>query len=686
MRKSTMKIHLLFSISIFTLAITSSIHAQDIALAKSNAATNAKSYNTPVTPEQARNQLITFFNQFSTDNEEVDKSNFNAYVSKMTLLLQQKIKGIETDDTKDVFQMGAKSEYIRALNILKSAQCLAETKQNQLIKQKDFENQEIMAFNIDELRQNARFGMIENYREGFSRFKKDQVYGYMNYCGDEVIPNQYEAAESFNDGRALVKKVNWFFIDATGHESDVLSNVVEAQAIKHGVSIVRMNDGKYAMIDNKYDATKSLISDKYDEIKPFVGMDIFRVMSNNKYGLITLRGEVKLEPKYDNIEAMAYPNLYKITQGGKIGIMNSEWKIMFQPAFLELGEFDQNGLAIVKESDGFRLISNRTFKASPSYKSIGSFNLLKIAQIQGESGLFGLIDADMKVIIEPQYTSIGDFNELGLAEACKVEHRCGYINTKGSEIIAPVYEELGKFNKHGIVVVRELTKDCNKSKVCKTDIVYNKFGQIIIAKANEKEVSSMKIRYEVQDSLHSDKFISVKMFIDDDVQGFHLIENNTYRLITNTVYQTITPMDINSIFRVKKNGLWGMLDATGKIVLEPTYTEIRKQAEGYYPAKDNNDNIGFIDKKGKILIPFEYDEVKFFRSGYCVVTKGKEKWGLINKFNAKVVPLYFKTVSYKETHYEMTDEKGNTFSIDDKGDCMGANCAKFEEIRKKANH
>jgi hypothetical protein len=674
---------LLIAVCAFVFNVSSTT-AQDLAFA--NNAKNTKNYNTPVTPEQARTQIVSFINQFSSENEMIDKQNFNAYLVKMTQMFQDKIKTIETDDVKDVFQMAAKSDYLRALNILKSAQCLAETKQGQFVKQKDFEGQEIVAFNLEDLRQNARYGLVENFREGFARFKKDQVYGFMNYCGEEVIPNQYEASEPFNDGKALVKKVDWFYIDAAGQESNMLQNVAEAQAIKHGVSIAKLKDGKYAMIDNHYDVTKSLISEKYDDIKPFVGMDIFRVRKGDRFGLISLKGEVKLEPVYESIEPLTSPNLYKITQNGKMGVMNSAWEIKFAPSFIELGEFDVDGIAIAKESNGYKLISNRTYRSSALYKTIGSFNNIKLAQIQSEAGLFGLIDKDLKIIVDPQYTSIGEFNELGLAEACKMEKKCGYISSKGLEIITPVYEEVGKFNKFGLVVVRELTKDCNKNKYCKTDLVYNKFGQIVIAKANEKEVNTMKIHYEIVDSLHSRKFIIVKMFINDDLQGYHLIDSSTYRVITNTVYQAVSPADVNGVFRVKKNNLWGMIDLMGTILLEPTYAEIRKSTDGFYPAMNKDEKIGFIDKRGKLLIPFEYDDVKNFRNGHCVVTKGKEKWGLINKYNAKVIPLYFKTVTFTEAHYEMVDDKGNTFTIDDKGDCMGANCAKFENIRKKANH
>jgi WG containing repeat len=128
-----------------------------------------------------------------------------------------------------------------------------------------------------------------------------------------------------------------------------------------------------------------------------------------------------------------------------------------------------------------------------------------------------------------------------------------------------------------------------------------------------------------------------------------------------------------------------MIDTLGTVVLVPTYKEIKKGSEGFYAVKNEEGKFGFIDKKSKFVIPFEYDEVKFFRKGYCIVSKGKDKWGLINHFNAKTIPTFFKSVVVKETTYELMDEKGDVYIVDDKGECQIQNCAKFEEIRKKAN-
>jgi hypothetical protein len=679
--------------------------------AQSLAASETKPFNTPTTPanntthspvyetpEQARVLLMTSFNLYrgfsisvedgSPEKEDKtiqeEKKDFNAYLTKMEQVLQRKLKEVETDDIKDSEQLAEKSEYIRALTILKSAHCLADRQNGAFVRQKDLTNRDIIAYQLDELRSNARYGFVEAYNEGYARIKKDQVFGFLNYCGEEVIPCQYETAEVFNNGRALVKKSGWYFVDANGQESDVLRNVTDAKAVRNGISLAQFNTGKYAFIDNRFDVTKAPLSAYYDEIIPFFGKNIFRVRQGGKYGLMTLQGMVKLEPQYENIDISNVSHLYKVVQNGKLGLIDTLWRVKFTPAYDLIGDFNDKGLAVVKEGEKFRLLSGRTYKSSSLYKSVGTFGKQGLAQIQDANGNYGVINTELQEVVSTQYFSIGEFNDLGLASACKYDKKCGFINMLGAEIITPVYDEVENFNKYGLVVVHEATKEGSKSKPIKTDLIYNKYGQVVIARANEKDVSSMKIRYELMDSLHSDKYVAVRMSIDEVVQGFHLIESNTYKLITTTPYNSVTPLDVNGMIRVKKGLLWGLIDAEGKIVLPPTYIDMRKQSEGFYPVKNDNEKYGFIDKKGKITIPFEFEDVKFFRKGHCIVARGKEKWGLINKFNAKIVPLNFKSVNTKEGQYEMMDSKDVIYVIDDKGDCL-QNCQKFEQLRRKAN-
>jgi hypothetical protein len=655
------------------------------------------------TPEQARLQIINALSAFRSTSTAVDtlllvkddaktieaakntQVNFAEYVEKMEKNLQKRLKDLETDPIKDYLQMPERSALLRGLNILKSAKCLTDRKDGLFAKTKDLDGFDIIAYPVDTLRSNARYGFIETYREGFARIKKDQVFGYLNLCGDEVIPCQFQQAEPFNDGRALVKKVDWYFIDANGEEGNTLENITEARAIQHGISLIRFSNGKYAFINNRYDESKVLLSAQYDAIEPFYKKNIFIVRVGKKYGLITLNGNVKLDPTYDFIEPTEIPTIYKISTNGKVGIMDTTWTVRFQPEFEEIGAVNQYGLAVAKTGTHQRLLSIKTFKASKLYDGIGDFSDIGLANIRIEKS-YGLIDQNMKVVLEPTYASIGAFNKFGLAQVSKAEKQLGFIRTDGREVINSIYEQVSEFNQYGLVAVKEVLKDCDESKVCKYVFsVFNKTGQLILRKPQEDSLS--RIRFEVTDIIHSEKYNAIVAFNEtsSEPSGYHLIELGTYRVVNRLPYEIIGNLDMNGFFAVRREKVWGLMDTLGKIVVKPTFLEINRPSEGYYPVKHSNGKFGFVDKKGKTQIPFEYDQVQRFKNGICVISKGKDKFGLINRFNAKIGPCTFRSITELENGtYELLDDDGNKYIINAKGDCE-KNCTKFEELRKKAN-
>ena len=619
-----------------------------------------------------------------TGIESLDLDNpekYNQYIGLVKDGIKRKI------EAKEAAGFFTEADMLRnTLTLLGSINCLEQQRNDRIyVRQKDLDGNDITAFPLESLKKNARYGLVEAYKEGFARIKKDQVFGFLNICGDEIIPCQYETAEPFNSGKALVKKVVWYFVDGENKESDALLNINDAKALSQGISLARFNDGKYALINNRYDATKKPSSGFYDEIIAFSGKEIFRVRLGNVYGLINLQGQVVLTPAYELIEPSGVPHLMRLVQNGKVGLMDTLWKIKFEPAYRAISDFDANGVAWAQSDNGYCILSSKTYKNSKNYKTISALNTRGLAVTQSNSNLFGLINTELEVIFEPKYSFIGDFNEFNLATVSHANKKFGYINVRGTEIIPLTFDEIGSFNKFGLVVAKEEHRN-NRNKTYKTAEVYNKFGQAVITKTNDTLglTANLNIDYTFMDTLVSGKYTAVKKMIDGDALGIHLIEIGAYRLITPLPYQAVMDVDDSGIIRYKFGAQWGLLDTTGKIVLPPTYAEIRRPGEGYYAVKDEDDKYGFIDKRGKIQIPLDYQDVKIYKKGHCVVTKGKEKWGLINKFNAKVVPCYFKSVNFNDDRIEMLDEKGAKYVIDEKGDCL-ENCAKFEEIRRKAN-
>ena len=604
---------------------------------------------------------------------------FEQYLVGMEQILQKKIKASETTEYSSIAAKTERQALLSRLqSIMRSATCLVNKNEGIFIKTMDLDGNDIIAFRLDSLRSNARYSLVENYREGLARIRKDQVYGFLNYCGEEVVPAQYENAEGFNSGKALVKKVNWYFIDASGEESDALENIADARAIKSGISMVKLTNGKLTFIKNDYAKTKQYIAAQYENIEPFYKKELFKVQSLKKVGLIALDGSVKLAAIYDVIEPLQTFGLYRIKLEEKWGIMDSLGNIKFNTDFASISNFDKFGIATAQDEKGIHLLNAKDFTLTRGYASISAVNAYGLATVRDpETKLFGLINDKLEVVIKPTYSSLSPYNQFGLAEACLTPTACGFIDVKAKEVIPMSYSELTPFNSQGLVVAKGSEANCTTGK-CSYETILDRYGKTVLAKALK---NADKIHYELQDSVFSQLFISVRV-TEGGEAGYQLINKNTFNLINPTAYKSIYPMDIYGMIRVTNfDGLQGIIDTAGKVISKCSYKEIKRPNENYYPTKDANGKWGFIDKKGKPQIPFEYDEVRNFRLGYTIVQKGKE-YGVINRFNAKVVPCAFKSATFTDLQkYVLLEENGTEIILNDKLDCE-KNCTRLDEIRR----
>ena len=636
-------------------------------------------------------------------DQNLNSEIYATYLSRLDKKYKGDIRLIETDNIRDIFQIDQKSEIRKRHSSVISAQCFSTVNEGQFIKMKDLDGEEIVGFPLESFRGNSRYGLVENFHQGFARIKKDQVFGFLNYCGDEIIPYQYEKAQPFNDGKALVKKFDWLFVDAYGNESEALENVIDAKILRMGISLARFKNGKQALIDNTYDVSKKPLSEYFDEISTF-NNELFRIRIGKTYGLIKIDGSTKIDAIYDNLNATTEQGKWLIIEQNKrVGLMDTEGNIKIKPSYESIVNITdpsiiQNAnLGIAKDEAGIRLIDFKDLKISKTYSFIGNFNKYGLAQIK-DGKYIGFINTELKVVIEPVYNTVGNFNQYGLVSACKTEvngansgaNKCGYIKFDGSEIIPINFDEVAQFNKFGLVVVKENVRNCSlPTGNCQVDMIYDKNGNLIIGKTNE--AAPIGIKYITTDTLFNGNFVAIKTLNplkngDDMPVEYNLIEKNKLKRITTQSYTSIKRYDSNLLFPVLKDGKWGLIDTTGKVVAKTSYKEIMVTTEGLYGVKYDNNKYGFIDKKGKVQIAFDYDEVRPFNNGLSIVSKGSGKLGVINRYNAKIAPCYFSEVNILPAtkQFELLDASGNKFVLNSNGDCV-TNCTKFDEIRKLAN-
>jgi hypothetical protein len=236
------------------------------------------------TPFYNRDSLLNHFKQFFANPELI---NYQEYVNGMAAQLKKKINILEYDAIRNVFQLEQLNDLRGRFSLVNSAACLVDKCEGVFIRVKDSEGRDIMTQPLENA---EKYAAVETYKQGFSRVKKEKVgFGFVNICGEEIVQCQYSHAENFNDGKALVKKNSWLFVDILGNESEELKEVTDALALTKGISLVRFKNGKYALIDNQFDKTQIPVSDIYDSIEP-LNFENFRVTIGNETKVINIEG------------------------------------------------------------------------------------------------------------------------------------------------------------------------------------------------------------------------------------------------------------------------------------------------------------------------------------------------------------------------------------------------------------
>ena len=93
-----------------------------------------------------------------------------------------------------------------------------------------------------------------------------------------------------------------------------------------------------------------------------------------------------------------------------------------------------------------------------------------------------------------------------------------------------------------------------------------------------------------------------------------------------------------------KDGDLGLIDTTGKWVVEPAYDEIWAPHESGYRIIVDNSKHGVIDSKGNVIYPAEYGYVDVLSDGF-ILTKGGKKWQV--DFDGNIVqPFMFDGTYY----------------------------------------
>ncbi len=241
------------------------------------------------------------------------------------------------------------------------------------------------------------------------------------------------------------------------------------------------------------------------------------------------------------------------------------------------------------------------FIETKGLSDIGSF--INTSTYFKKANKYGFVDYNGKIVIQPKYEYASNFVE-GLAAVKIINGKWGFIDKKGKIIIKPQYEWASDFSD-GMCAVQISGKwgFINKSGDLVIKAKYNWAG-IFKSNSHVACVTNSKNKYGVIDK-------NGKVVIDFLSEGLLNFNNNV------------------SIFQ--KQGLCGLIDIKGKILVAPKYNFlIYANYNLYNGSKNGNNKFGCIDSKGKVVIDFIYSDLISFDEKGLAVVKLNDKFGYID--------------------------------------------------------
>lgn len=283
------------------------------------------------------------------------------------------------------------------------------------------------------------------------------------------------------------------------------------------------------------------------------------------------------------------------------------------------------------------------------------------ARVRKGAKRWGVIDTSGAWVIRPRYQEI---ESLSGAEVFPVrrKEKWGLINLQGKVMVSPNYEWINNHFKGPFTIAKEPTGKL---------VSLNSAGQILHRFDGYFDYTGSRVRFRqgkrygyldpsgkpLTDSLYSettDYFFGFAGVRDSRYSPFYFIDTLGQKVLF-PLYQEYLPME-GSVIRVKENDRFGLIDATGNVLLPPRYDGIYIAKEGLYLTYQNGE-VGVVNRQGKTRIPPGiYDEIGRFSQGLARAKKG-DLVGLVDSLGKVVLPMQYLDVVYRENSPVFVIEK-----------------------------
>jgi len=117
------------------------------------------------------------------------------------------------------------------------------------------------------------------------------------------------------------------------------------------------------------------------------------------------------------------------------------------------------------------------------------------------------------------------------------------------------------------------------------------------------------------------------------VDGLTWVSKDGLTGLVDTMGNIVVPLEYSAVeffsdglAAVSKDGKWGYVDRSGNVVIPLSFTSAADFSEGLAAvgSSEHDGKCGYIDTAGNVVIPFEYDWAFNFKNGYAQVRNDRD--------------------------------------------------------------
>ena len=297
--------------------------------------------------------------------------------------------------------------------------------------------------------------------------EKDGKYGLVDHIGAIIIEPEYKRIKSVSDqyenGYIVTNEKNKMGVINRDKTVAIDAKYEDIQSVYGNGNYVVKESGKWEIVNS--DGTVYL-KDKFDSVKSINGDNVV-VVSNKKYGIMTLSGEAKIVAKYQDMQYALGEN-YIFKENNKYGVINLSGETVVKAEYNSLiyradsGFFEGNKsndintdfigndftvklsgiLSEINVDAGYMKIRvgsdykyyNFKFEEKTN-KELLTGNTLFLAK---KDDKYGYVNKDGVVVVDYIYDDAREQNEFGYASV-KKDGMWGCIDSKGKQVVTPSY-------------------------------------------------------------------------------------------------------------------------------------------------------------------------------------------------------------------------------------------------------